>query len=82
MDPARRVALVTGSSRGLGRFIAARLAADGLGVAVNGSDDERTRAAAASIPKAEALRRALRETSRTRPRCASLSPRSAIASDR
>ncbi len=49
MDPARRVALVTGSSRGLGRFIAARLAADGLGVAVNGSDDERTRAAAASI---------------------------------
>jgi 3-oxoacyl-[acyl-carrier protein] reductase len=32
----RRVALVTGSSRGLGKVIAQRLAADGLAVAVNG----------------------------------------------
>ncbi len=32
----RRVALVTGSSRGLGRHIAVRLASDGFAVAVNG----------------------------------------------
>src|SRR5512146_772828 len=37
MDAApHRVALVTGRSRGLGRVIAERLAADGLTVAVNG----------------------------------------------
>lgn len=40
----RRVALVTGSSRGLGRAIAARLGRDGLAVAVNAlHDDERVR---------------------------------------
>jgi 3-oxoacyl-[acyl-carrier protein] reductase len=36
-----RVALVTGSSRGLGSAIAKRLARDGLAVAVNGLHDER-----------------------------------------
>ena len=34
-----RVALVTGSSRGLGRHIARRLAQDGFAVAVNGQHD-------------------------------------------
>lgn len=40
MPPTRRVALVTGSSRGLGRAIARRLARDGLAVAVNGLRDD------------------------------------------
>jgi 3-oxoacyl-[acyl-carrier protein] reductase len=35
-----RAALVTGSSHGLGRVIARRLAADGLAVAVNGLDTD------------------------------------------
>jgi 3-oxoacyl-[acyl-carrier protein] reductase len=38
----RRVALVTGSSRGLGRVIAQRLAADGMAVAVNGPPGDET----------------------------------------
>lgn len=38
MHPAVRVALVTGSTRGLGRTIAGRLARDGMAVAVNGRD--------------------------------------------
>jgi 3-oxoacyl-[acyl-carrier protein] reductase len=38
-SPQRRVALVTGSSRGLGSAIAQRLAQDGLAVAVNGVRD-------------------------------------------
>jgi NAD(P)-dependent dehydrogenase (short-subunit alcohol dehydrogenase family) len=39
--PQQRVALVTPSSRGLGRAIAERLARDGPSVAVNGLHDDR-----------------------------------------
>jgi 3-oxoacyl-[acyl-carrier protein] reductase len=45
----RRVALVTGSSRGLGRAIAGRLARDGHAVAVNGIDQDETRRVAEGI---------------------------------
>jgi 3-oxoacyl-[acyl-carrier protein] reductase len=50
VQPRGRVVLVTGSSRGLGRHIAQRLAADGLTVAVNGlPGDQETAAVAAAI---------------------------------
>lgn len=49
----QRVALVTGSSRGLGSAIAARLAQDGLAVAVNGvRDDEQALAVVEAIQRA------------------------------
>ena len=50
MDLAQqRVALVTGSSRGLGKAIARRLARDGLAVAVNGLADAQAREVAQAI---------------------------------
>jgi len=55
----RRVALVTGSSRGLGRHIAMRLAGDGFAVAVNGLHEEgRTEDVAAEIGEAGGLAQA------------------------
>jgi 3-oxoacyl-[acyl-carrier protein] reductase len=51
MLPADRVALVTGSSHGLGRVIAQRLARDGMAVAVNGiSSEAEAREVADAIP--------------------------------
>jgi 3-oxoacyl-[acyl-carrier protein] reductase len=49
----RRVALVSGSSRGLGRHIAHRLARDGLAVAVNGLHDNGALAEAVAEISAE-----------------------------
>jgi 3-oxoacyl-[acyl-carrier protein] reductase len=45
----QRVALVSGSSRGLGRLIARRLARDGMAVAVNGLHDDEVRETAEAI---------------------------------
>jgi 3-oxoacyl-[acyl-carrier protein] reductase len=52
IDSALRVALVTGSSRGLGAVIARRLAADGLAVAVNGLRADPAERVAAAIREA------------------------------
>ena len=46
------MALVTGSSQGLGRVIAARLARDGLSVAVNGIHDDQVDAVVTAIRSA------------------------------
>jgi 3-oxoacyl-[acyl-carrier protein] reductase len=51
MATSRRVALVTGSSRGLGRAIARRLAQDGMSVALNGLHDDVTLAEAVEVAR-------------------------------
>src|SRR2546429_9699026 len=51
---AGRVAVVTGSSQGIGRAIAERLAAEGCRIVVNGLDDGRPEKAAAALRDAGA----------------------------
>ncbi len=55
IDLTSRVAVVTGSTRGIGRAIAASLAAAGATVAVVGRDLDRARASAAEIEGAHAF---------------------------
>jgi 3-oxoacyl-[acyl-carrier protein] reductase len=56
IDLTSKTALVTGSSRGIGREIAAALARAGADVAINGTGVERTEAAAAEIAAATGRR--------------------------
>jgi gluconate 5-dehydrogenase len=59
-DLSGRTALVTGSSRGLGRAMAEGLAAAGAGIVLNGSDEERLTNAVAEMSSAGYVVRAAR----------------------
>jgi len=81
-QPSRKFALVTGSTDGVGRFVAERLGAEGWEVIVHGRDAERGAAVVAAIGAAggrarfiaadladlEAVRRLAEETARQAPR--------------
>ena len=72
----RKIALVTGSTDGVGRFVAERLGADGWDVIVHGRDAERGRAVVATIAAVGGGARFLPPISPTSPPCAASPSRS------
>ena len=73
----RKIALVTGSTDGVGRFVAERLGADGWDVIVHGRDAERGADVVATIAAVGGGARVFcPPTSRTSPPCAASPSRS------